>query len=47
VVNELDLNILSQARMSTEKEITKTEKTEFPILFFELQEEWRAWLEKN
>jgi len=33
--------------MSTEKEISKVEKTEFPVLFFELQEEWRTWLEKN
>jgi uncharacterized protein YdeI (YjbR/CyaY-like superfamily) len=33
--------------MSIEKEITKTEKTDFPILFFESQEEWRTWLEQN
>jgi uncharacterized protein YdeI (YjbR/CyaY-like superfamily) len=33
--------------MSTEKEITKTQKTDFPIIFFESQDEWRSWLEKN
>jgi uncharacterized protein YdeI (YjbR/CyaY-like superfamily) len=33
--------------MSAEKEITKTGKTDFPILFFESQEEWRTWLEQN
>jgi len=33
--------------MAIEKKITKTEKTDFPILFFESQEEWRTWLEQN
>ena len=33
--------------MSTEKEITKTQKTDFPIIFFESQDEWRSWLEQN
>jgi uncharacterized protein YdeI (YjbR/CyaY-like superfamily) len=33
--------------MSTEKKITKAEKTDFPILFFESQYEWRTWLEQN
>lgn len=33
--------------MSTEKEINKTAKTDFPVLFFESQDEWRTWLEQN
>jgi uncharacterized protein YdeI (YjbR/CyaY-like superfamily) len=33
--------------MSTEKELTKTEKKDFPVLFFDSQEEWRTWLEQN
>lgn len=33
--------------MSIEKKITKTDKTDFPVLFFESQDEWRTWLEQN
>jgi uncharacterized protein YdeI (YjbR/CyaY-like superfamily) len=33
--------------MPTENKIAKTDKTDFPVLFFESQEEWRTWLEKN
>jgi uncharacterized protein YdeI (YjbR/CyaY-like superfamily) len=33
--------------MSNKKKITKTDKTDFPVLFFESQAEWRTWLEQN
>jgi uncharacterized protein YdeI (YjbR/CyaY-like superfamily) len=33
--------------MAIETKITKTEKTDYPLLFFESQEEWRTWLEQN
>ena len=33
--------------MSNKKKITKTQKTDFPIIFFESQDEWRSWLEQN
>jgi uncharacterized protein YdeI (YjbR/CyaY-like superfamily) len=33
--------------MPTENKITKTENPEFPVLYFESQEEWRTWLEQN